>query len=284
MARGDLHIHTSASDGVLSPADIAEQVIAGGLDFLSVTDHNTLGAIRPVAEGLRARGPQLISGVELSAQPEEGDEIHVLGYGFDPECLDLQEVCREICRGKWEQLRAMIGRLRAAGIEVEFADLAGQGDDSYVGRPILADLLLRNHVVASRNQAFARYLGRGGRAFVPMRPFSSRRCIEAIHRAGGVAVLAHPRMEVVDRWIEHLAAAGLDGIEAYRPALTGNEQLYVEKAAEHFGLFVTGGSDWHGHDNGPPLGAFAVSREQVGEFLASLRPGPPELSPSAGAL
>jgi hypothetical protein len=103
-----------------------------------------------------------------------------------------------------------------------------------------------------------------------MRPFSPQDCIEAIHKAGGLAVLAHPSIEVVDRWVAPLAQMGMDGVESYRPALSGNEELYVEKAAEHFGLFVTGGSDWHGREGERPLGAFSVGDTQINGFFAAL--------------
>jgi hypothetical protein len=270
MDKGDLHIHTSVSDGALSPADAVLKAVAGGLDFFAITDHNSLGAIPPAQKALLESGPRFICGVELSAQPDSGQEIHILGYGFRPDCAHLQGVCREICALKREQIREIIRRLGEAGVDVDLAALRPESDDSYIGRPLLAGLLIQDRVVATVGQAFVEYLGSNGKAFVPMKPMDPRRCIEAIHRAGGLAVLAHPTIETVDRWIERLAAMGLDGMEVYRPGLRGNEQLYVEKAAQHFGLLATGGSDWHGRDGEQPLGAFSVDGDQVEGFLAEL--------------
>jgi hypothetical protein len=131
-------------------------------------------------------------------------------------------------------------------------------------------MLVRQGVVRTVGQAFRRYLGRRSSCFVQMEPFEPGRCIRAIHAAGGLAVLAHPRIRTVDAWIEPLAKMGLDGIEVYRPACSGNQLLYVEKAVEHFGLLATGGSDWHGRDRDPPLGAFSVAHSRIRRFMDAL--------------
>jgi len=270
MAYGDLHIHTNVSDGVYSPEEVAQKIVESELGFFSVADHNSVAGLRPVDRALAGHGPRFIYGVELSAQPAEGDEMHLLGYGLDPESVVLRAICRDINQRKEEQLREMAHRLRKQGVPLELALIPLANEGTYLGRPVLAEMLVRHGVVSTLGQAFSRYLGRDGTAFVPMRQFSPRRCIEGVHEAGGLAVLAHPSIAMVDRWIDPLAAMGLDGIEAYRPALTGNEQLYVEKAAEHFGLFCTGGSDWHGRANESPLGAFSVSDRHLDGFFAAL--------------
>jgi hypothetical protein len=267
---GDLHIHTNVSDGALSPREVARRAVESPLGIFSVTDHNAVGALRAVEAALPGGRPRFVYGVELSSQPKEGFEVHILGYGVDPDAPALLEVCRQIVERKHEQLREIAHRLRRDGVDVDLAgELEGQ-EGGYAGRPLLAGLLVREGIVSSVGQAFGRYLRRDGPAYVSMRPYSPTRCIEAVRAAGGLAVLAHPTISTVDEWIQPLADAGLDGVEAYRPALSGNEQLYVEKAAEHFGLFVTGGSDWHGRDNEPPLGAFSVNGRQMVGFLRAL--------------
>jgi len=267
---GDLHIHTSVSDGSFPPPKLVQKVIGSPLGFFAVTDHNSVAGLREVERCLPAQGPRFIGGVELSAQPDDDHEIHVLGYGTDPGCPALNEVCRQIQRLKKEQVREIAERLRADGVEVDLTDVSFDDEEVYMGRPVLADLLVKHGIVNSVGQAFGRYLGREARAFVRMGRFSPQRCIEAIHEAGGLAVLAHPFIETLDRWVEPLARMGLDGVEAYRPRMDGNEELYAEKAAEHFGLFVTGGSDWHGRDGEPPLGAFAVPEDHLAPFFEAL--------------
>jgi len=270
MAKGDLHIHTSVSDGMLTPCELARAALQSGLDFLSVTDHNSLGALEEVGGALAGGRIRFIPGVELSAQPRDGDEIHILGYGFGGELGPLEELCREVRRRKRDQLREIAFRLHRYGVDVDAEQAIEAHEGGAVGRPVLAELLVRDGIVETLGQAFRRYLGRDSPAFVPMGYVSPRRCIEAIHRAGGLAVLAHPSIDTIDRWIQPLAALGLDGVEAYRPSLTGNDQLYVEKAAEHFGLFVTGGSDWHGRRSEAPLGAFWISEDETREFFRAL--------------
>jgi len=271
MSKGDLHIHTSVSDGMLAPAQVAARAQALGMGFFALTDHNSLAGIVQAEEALDGDGPQLIRGVELTAQPEWGEEIHVLGYGFTDDCAELRELCRTICRRKREQLRQILSRLQDVGVKVDPSHMEHREDEeSYRGRPVLAELLLQNGVVSTFGQAFAQYLGSRGCAYVPMRPVNPQVCIEAVHAGGGIAVLAHPRISTIDQWLQRLADMGLDGIEAYRPGLTGNEQLYVEKAAEHFGLVLTGGSDWHGRRGDVPLGSFYVHRANLAAFFEAV--------------
>ncbi len=270
MAKGDLHIHTLASDGLLSPSQVVDRVKEAGLGFFSIADHNTTAGIEEAEAALAGGRPRMIYGVELSAQPKDGDEIHVLGYGFDPNSEALREACRRIVRRKNEQMWRMVRRLRQFGVGIEVADLPTDEEDGYVGRPLLAERLVRRGVVHSTRQAFVRFLGSEGGAYVPMREFSPGRCIEAIHEAGGLAVLAHPTIGLVDAWIDRLADRGLDGAEAYRPGRRGNQQLYIEKAAEHFGLFVTGGSDFHGRRGDDRVGKFTVRRDRLDGFFSAL--------------
>ena len=270
MKTGDLHIHSSASDGMLSPSALAERADATSLDFVSVTDHNSLAGLRPFGQALPEGRARFIPGVELTAQPEEGRELHLLGYGVDPENEELLDACREVTARKLDQLREMVRLLRDDGVEMPRGLLPSDSDGRYMGRPVLAAALVSMGLAENMNQAFGRYLGERCPYFATMAPFPPDRCLDAIHNAGGVTVLAHPTIETVDRWIRPLASAGLDGVEAYRPALSGNAQLYVEKAAEFFDLMLTGGSDWHGRENERPLGTFWVTDEQVRAFLSVL--------------
>jgi predicted metal-dependent phosphoesterase TrpH len=250
---------------------VAEYVVAAGLDFFALADHNALGGLDEAKAALPAGGPEFICGVEVSTQPSKGEELHILGYGFDPTDAGLREVCRRISGWKKEQLRAIVRILREEeGLEVFEQDLPLEDEDGYVGRPVLAELLVRNGIVSSLNQAFVRYLRSGADTYVPMPHAPPEVGIEAIHGAGGLAVLAHPGIETVDRWLESLVKLGLDGIETYRPRALGNEQLYVEKAAEHFGIFVTGGSDSHARSKDDLPGVYSVTRQQLAGFFEAL--------------
>ncbi len=270
MRTGDLHIHSSASDGLVAPALVAQQAADAGLGFFALADHNSVAGLPQARAALAPGGPRLIAGVELSAQPGEGEEVHVLGYGVDPDCPALRDVCRELVTRKREQMLEILGRLRAEGIQVDPQALALEDLDRYPGRPALAELLVSDGVVRSAGEAFGRYLSHGAVTFVPMRAYDPGLCIEAVHRAGGLAALAHPFIPTVDRHLHALAEMGLDAVEAYRPNLGGNEQLYIEKAAEHFGLCLTGGSDWHGRRKDGPLGSFRVGEDALAGFFERL--------------
>ena len=265
----DLHIHTTASDGRLSPAEVARAAASAGLAFISITDHNILSGLSDAERELAGASARLIDGVELSALREGEEEIHILGYGFDRENETLRETCGEIRRRKTEQFWQIVSMLAAVGIDLDLSELP-RGEAVYVGRPDLARLLVRDGFVRSIREAFVRFLGSGGAAYVPMEPMHPRRCIDAIHAAGGVAVLAHPTIRIIDLWIKSLKGMGLDGVETIRPFCSGNVQLYIEKAAEHFDLFVTGGSDLHGREDEPGVGVFRVPRTRLRSFFDAL--------------
>lgn len=282
MKEGDLHIHTRISDGLVSPAEVARRAVRHGLDFFSIADHNSLLGLEAARSALGGDGPELIDGVELSVQPEGDREFHLLGYGFDPDCEELREVCRRIVSRKKEQLLRILDGVRRSGVEVDVADLLDGDDRTYTGRPLIARRMVERGVVPSPGAAFGRFLGEGAPTFVPMRRFDPARAIRAVQEAGGVTVLAHPTIELVDAWLHRLERMGLDGIETYRPRLRGNQQLYIEKAAEHFDLFVTGGSDWHGRPNEDELGAFSVSSDRLTRFFAAIADGAAPGSPATG--
>lgn len=270
MSRGDLHIHTTASDGRLTPAQVVDAVTGSGMSFFAIADHNTLAGLEEAEQILDPGGPEFVYGVELSVQPNHEQELHLLGYGFDRNNAILRDVCRRVAEHKKQQLRDIIELMREDGVDVDIDALPLEETEVYVGRPVLADLLVRNGVVNTVNQAFVRFLGENAQTFVPMRRLSPQVGIDAIHKAGGLAVLAHPSIDTVDVWLKDLVEMGLDGIEAYRPALTGNDQLYVEKAAEHFGIFVTGGADCHARGADDQPGAYSVKREYIEEFFRAL--------------
>jgi len=268
---GDLHIHTTISDGHSTPEETLSDVLTAGLAFFSVTDHNSLGGLHTIEMGLPADGPEFILGVEISAQPAKTTELHILGFGFDPTSTALRDLCHRVTRCKKRQLRDIVEVLQRDGLDISQDELALGDDDNYVGRPVLAELLVSKGIVPTFSSAFARYLSTDAPAYMPMEHLHPQFAIDTIHAAGGLAVWAHPSVDDVDNWITILVDAGIDGIEVYRPALRGNEQLYVEKAAEHFGLLVTGGSDSHSRTATDRPGCFRVTEDQVAEFLAVLR-------------
>lgn len=267
---GDLHLHSNASDGFFSPSDVAIRAAEAGLDFISLTDHNTTVGLAPAARALEGSHVRIISGIELGCRTSNDTELHILGYGFAPENPCLQKLAGEARHCKIEQLSRIIERLRNHSIRIDWEELPAPKEGCSVGRPVLARLLVTKGFARSVQEAFLRYLGADGSAYVPLEGFGPRECVRAIHDSGGLAVLAHPKTEELDEWIEQLVADGLDGIEVYRPRADGNEELYREMVARHFGLIASGGSDWHGAPGEDALGTFTVSADDVKALFSAI--------------
>lgn len=264
--RIDLHLHSTASDGSLSPAALMRAAREGGLHIVALTDHDTTaGVAEAAAAGVGA--VHVIPGIEVSST-HEGAEVHVLGYFIDPEHGALQEYATRAAEARRERMRGMLGRLEALGIAVPFdAVLAAAGPEVHaMGRPHLARALVQAGHVTTFADAFERYIGDTAPAFLPTDLVSACRAIEMIHAAGGVAVWAHPRSDAFERDVRRFVAWGLDGVECIRPRCDAAESLRLETVSRELGLLVTGGSDWHGPWHGR-LGGFAVSQDDVGAFL-----------------
>lgn len=265
--RTDLHIHTNMSDGCFGPSQVVRMAASGGLDTLAISDHNTIAGLLEARRTARELGVRLIPGVELTCTVAGVGEVHVLGYSFDATNAALIETFDHIRALKRTQISRIIDRLNEEGISIAFDEVEREAQSCYVGRQHLARALLSKRAVGSRYDIFQQYIGSDGRAYVPLDPFPPETAIGAIHEAGGLAVLAHPSIGLVDMAIKALIKAGLDGIEIYRPASQGSEQLYMEMVAEDLGLLATGGSDWHGFPSDPPIGSFWAREELIRPFL-----------------
>jgi hypothetical protein len=264
--RIDLHIHTTASDGSLSPGAVVATARAGGLHVIAIADHDTVAGVgdaQIAAEGI----VHVIPAVELSTYVD-GVEFHVLGYYIDPLDAALLVHSARASGARVTRMREMLDRLAGIGVNVTFEEVlaaAGPKPDS-IGRPHLARALVQRGYAPSVSEAFDRYIGDQGPAFVPTALITPFEAIDIIHAAAGVAVWAHPRPDALQTALGGLVAHGLDGVECYRPRLTHADTERISTIAESAGLFVTGGSDWHGEWQGR-LGDFAVERDEIGAFL-----------------
>ncbi|MGH7447476.1 MAG: PHP domain-containing protein [Longimicrobiales bacterium] len=239
---------------------------AGGLHIIAIADHDTVGGVRSAqiaAEGI----VHVIPALELSTY-HGGSEFHVLGYFVDTTDPRLMAHGERASGARETRMRDMLERLGTIGMSVEFDDVlaaAGTRPES-IGRPHLARALVQRGYVGTIAEAFDRYIGDQGPAFVPTALITPFEAIDIIHEAGGVAVWAHPRPDLLQTALPEIAAHGLDGIECYRPRLTHGDTERIAAIAAGAGLFVTGGSDWHGEWQGR-LGDFAIEREDVAPFL-----------------
>ena len=261
----DLHTHTTASDGRCSPAELVSRASAAGVDVLSVTDHDTTAAATAAAAECAKSGIEFVPGIEITAVVD-GVDVHVLGYFIDPAAGGLAAFLSEQRRRRVDRVQQMVERLAALGVVLD-ADailrpsLSEQGKAA--GRPWIARALVEAGHVANTSEAFEKYLKRGAPAFVSRVGPTPVEVFEQIHRAGGVASLAHPGLLKRDDLIPAFVASGLDAIEAHHSKHSPDDtSRYLELASRHR-LAVSGGSDYHGdpsHDAGGP-GSTALPQE-----------------------
>jgi 3',5'-nucleoside bisphosphate phosphatase len=264
--RVDLHMHSTASDGSLSPRAVAEAAKAGGLDVIALADHDTASGIHE-ATAAGAGTVHVIPAIELSTL-HEGAELHMLGYYIDPRAPALLDYARIAGSRREDRMREMIDRLGAVGIAVTYEDVlrGADADTRSIGRPHLARALVERGHATTMNESFERFIGDGAPGYVPVRMLSAEDAIRLVHDVGGVAVWAHPRPDAFDNHLYRLVDYGMDGVECFRPRCPPAEAMRLDSVARDMGLLVTGGSDWHGPWHGR-LGDFAVGRDEVAAFL-----------------
>jgi hypothetical protein len=240
----DLHIHSDHSDGRQTPREIVDRAIELGLRAISITDHDVVSGCLEAITYARDKDIEVITGIELSAAKTD-DDIHLLGYLFRPDDTPLLESLEKFRRIRQERGKKMVKRLAGLDIHVDFTEILNLAGKAAVGRPHLAEALVRHGHVSTYNEAFDRYLSLDGPVYVPKAKLTPAEAIELIHGAGGVAVMAHPILTDRDEMIEHMVAAGLDGIEIYHPTHTRAGRKRYRLLAKKYGLIMTGGSDSH---------------------------------------
>lgn len=255
----DLHLHTTASDGTLTPADLVARAARAGLTIISVTDHDTVAGYDEASAAAARLNLTLLPGIEITAI-EEGRDVHLLGYFFDPRDASLLDFLRQQRLQRVIRVEQIAARLRQLGYPVDtnrLLDEATHSTGKSLGRPQVADALVRAGHVRSRDHAFDRLLGADRPAFVARSGPPPESVVEIVRAAGGITSLAHPGLLGQDHLIPRLAAAGLAALEAVHSEHTPeHERRYRELAAAH-GLAVSGGSDYHG-DHGRRAAAFGA--------------------------
>jgi predicted metal-dependent phosphoesterase TrpH len=243
----DLHLHTTASDGLLSPRELVHRAADAGLTTIAVTDHDTVAGLDEAAEAGAELRVRVVPGIEITAVDNERD-VHVLGYFLDPESTVLTQFLHRQRSDRVRRVREIGARLAGLGFRIDVEPLveAASCGGRSIGRPALADALVAAGHCVDRNDAFARLLGRGRPAFVPRTGVGGEAVLETIHAAGGLASLAHPGIAADDGLIDALAAAGLDAIEVWHSDHSPEQQTHYAALADRLGLARSGGSDYHG--------------------------------------
>lgn len=248
--RVDLQTHSTHSDGTCTPREIVELAAERDLAAVALTDHDTVAGLPELTEAGDALGVETIPGVELSCRVL-GQDVDVLGYLIDPDDPELEATLEALRGYRRERMPKMLDALADEGIELSLADVKAQADSDVLGRPHLAQALVEAGHVDTVDAAFERYIGSEGPAYVPKQRLAPDEAIEAIHAAGGLAVMAHPcfvHPAYFPRVLETLVEAGLDGIEVYYSEHDHQHVAVFSRQAQRYGLVVTGGSDFHGQN------------------------------------
>ncbi len=275
--RADLHVHSNASDGTDSPAEVMRRAALAGLDAVALTDHDTVAG-HAQARQARPDALTLVPGMELSGRLD-GHSLHLLAYLFDPGQPELAEQIQRIRADRERRARAMVRALIDLGVAISWDQVAAIAGTGVVGRPHIARALVASGAIAEPGQAFTRdWIGAGGRAYVERYALDPVRAIRLVRAAGGVTVLAHPRAGrdwvPSDEQIAALATAGLAGVEVFHPDQPESQRATLLALARDLGLVATGGSDDHGRLTGHRIGC-EVTAADAYDALVSQATGTP---------
>jgi len=257
----DLHIHTTYSDGLNTPEEVLDIVRKKKISAFAISDHDNFGGFDLIKDKLQPGDPELIAGVELSAG-QSGEDIHILGYMFDSKSEKFGKAVEGFRNNRNHRGDLMLKELKKLGVEIPMEMVRELAGDSAIGRPHIADALVKVGAIKRFNDAFHKYIGYNDPAYVPKQNLSPKEAIELIHDAGGLAFLAHPGLGNVIRYITEFKGYGLDGVEIYHPAHNRSTKNSLKKIAAKESLLISGGSDYHGREgHHEMIGSQTVSAE-----------------------
>jgi 3',5'-nucleoside bisphosphate phosphatase len=268
-ARYDLHAHSTASDGTLSPRELMALAADRGLAGIALTDHDTVDGVAEAAAMALVLGVRCIPAVEISCSSEHAGLVHLLGYFVRPTAPELCTLLGEIQELRVRRAAAIVERVQALGAPLELAAVMEESGGRPPGRPHIARAMMKAGIVSEAVDAFsADWIAPGGRAWVHAPSVPVERAIDVVHRAGGAAVFAHPGSRakggVREAAVRHAASVGLDGIEVDHPDHTDDAVRRCVELARELDLVQTSGSDDHGAGvEGPRLGCRTVSERVV---------------------
>ena len=263
----DLHTHTSYSDGTDTPAQLINKALAAGISIIGLTDHDSISGWQEATYALRT-GISLVPGAEISCQTPDGISVHILGLLFDSNNSELMNTLEKTRENRHGRMEKIIARINEAGIDITMDDVLEQlSDGATLGRPHLADALVKKGIVASRDEAFTQMLHNNSKYYVSHYSPTPETAIKLIKAAGGVSVIAHPMASHRGRTISletfgSIIQAGLDGIEVDHRDHSPEEKSQLIKLANESNLVMTGASDYHGNGKLNTLGEYTTKPEQ----------------------
>lgn len=256
----DFHVHSTASDGSHAPAAVVSAARAAGLAAVALTDHDSIAGVSEAREAGSSIGIRIVCGVELSAT-EDDRETHILGLHIS-NAGEMESHLATFRASRRERAERIVQTLNGIGVYLSLESVLEVANGGAIGRPHIARAMVESGWARDVRDAFDRYLGNGRPAFVAKYHLGMADAIQLIHRAGGLAFLAHPGADGTRARLEKLATMGLDGVEVRHPGHHAHDTARLATLTDHFGLLPTGGSDWHGSADGPrSLGCMRVPSE-----------------------
>lgn len=258
----DLHMHTTASDGRMSPTELLAEAKSRDVSHIAITDHDTIDGYLKAREEARQLGIRIVPGIEWNTDGPE-DELHILGYGFDISDSRLLHLMDKRQQERIEWVSEIVERCNRLGMSITAQECLERAKGSVIVRTHIAEALLARGYGSSVQGLFDSYLRKGAAAYVPRPSFSARDAIEYTHECGGIAVLAHPGIYSFEVKLASLLDYGLDGIEVYYSRHSAAQMAFWAREAKKHHLIRSGGSDFHGHGsrNPYPVGSVAIPAE-----------------------
>ncbi len=241
----DLHMHSFYSDGLLSPEAIVHHAAMIGLRAIALTDHDTAEGYHEALGAGSRLGVEVISGIELSAMID-GRDAHILGYFFDPENFILQNALQKYKDARVERAKRILKKLEEFNIYISFEEVQAKAGRGVIARPHIADLLIEKGHSDNIYQVFNQYLGQDAAAYEEKYKISPVEAVDLIHQAGGLAVIAHPTLNLKESHVYEMIRAGVDGIECTHPKHTPLSATHFARIAAQHKILEAGGSDCHG--------------------------------------
>ena len=263
----DLHTHSTYSDGTDKPSELINKALAAGITIIGLTDHDSVSGWQEATKALRS-GISLVPGAEISCQTTDGISVHILGLLFDANNTELMNTLEKTRENRHGRMEKIIARINEAGIDITMNDVLEQlSDGATLGRPHLADALVKKGVVTSRDEAFTQMLHNNSKYYVSHYSPTPEAAIALIKAAGGVSVIAHPMASHRGRTISlqtfgSLIDSGLDGIEVDHRDHSPDEKKQLISLASESNLVMTGASDYHGNGKLNSLGEYTTNPDE----------------------
>jgi hypothetical protein len=246
----DLHVHSTFSDGTLTPAELVTRAKQFNLSAIALTDHDTIAGIPEIVEAGKKEDIEIVPGVELSTFYDK-TEVHIVGLYIDYTDETFKKELESLRSNRDSRNLQICEKFNAIGIKLDYEEMKLKYADSVITRAHFADFLLEKGYISSRNEAFDRYIGSNGPCYVPRKKITPAQAITLIKNAGGIPILAHPVLyhlgkEQMNRLLDYLCDAGIAGLEAIYSTYTLGDELEMKRLAAQRGLLISGGSDYHG--------------------------------------